>query len=223
MLILGIETATSLCGVGLAGDEGFVADYRILRGYTHAERLPEAVEKVMKDAEVPADKLDGIAVSIGPGSFTGLRIGLGMAKGLAFGMGKALITVPTMDGLISQVPGLSEWACVMLIARKCEVYQGLYRWTGSSWEKEGCYEVIQEDRLGEGLPDNQIIFLGEGAACCRGIIQERVKNARFLPPMHSLPSGFGIAERGLELLRKGMIGDIDTLTPLYLKRFQGIA
>ena len=223
MMVLGIETATDLCGVGLAGDEGFVADYRLLRGHVHAEHLPAAVEKVLKDAGLLPKEIDGIAVSIGPGSFTGLRIGLGMAKGMAFGLDKPLVAVPTMDGLVSQVPGLCEWACVMLIARKGEVYQGLYRWEKGSWGMVGRYKVVQEEKIGEGFPEGEVLFLGEGTTCHRETIQERTGGARFLPPVYSLPSGYGVAEKGMELLQKGEVAEIDKLVPLYLKRFQGVA
>lgn len=223
MKVLGIETATSLCGVGLAGDEGFVADYKLLRGYIHAEHLPVAVERVLMDAGIPADEVDGIAVSIGPGSFTGLRIGLGLAKGLAFGLDKPLLAVPTMDGLVSQVPDVCEWACVMLVARRGEVYQGLYRWENGSWKLAGDYDVIPEDTIGDRLPEGEILFLGEGAICHRGIIQKKVKGARFMTSVQSLPSGYSVAEKGRELLQTGQTVDIDTLVPLYLKRFQGVA
>ncbi len=223
MRVLGIETATTLCGVGLAGDEGFVADYRVLRGYTHAEHLPEAVDQVLKDAGFLVGDIDGVAVSIGPGSFTGLRIGLGLAKGLAWGWEKPLVAVPTMEGLVLQVPGMCEWACVMLIARKGEVYQGLYKWEKDSWRLVGDYGIVQEGKIGEGFPESEILFLGEGTTCYRETIQKRVKGTRFLPPVYSIPSGYGVAERGRERLQKGEVADIDTLVPLYLKRFKGVA
>ena len=222
MMILGIETATVLCGVGLVGDEGLVAEYRLRRGYTHAERLPGAVEKVLTDAEISPGQLDGIGVSIGPGSFTGLRIGLGLAKGLALGWEKSLVAVETMDGLVSQVPGVCDWACVMLVARKGEVYQRLYGWEDDRWMAVGAYQLVQEAGVGKGLPKGDVLFLGEGAACYREMLRQRKKGAKFLGPALSLPSGYGVAARGRELLMGGEVADADALVPLYLKRFQGM-
>ena len=223
MKILGIETATQICGVGLAGDEGFLSDYRLYRGAIHAEHLPKAIEAVIKDAGISVEDLDGIAVSIGPGSFTGLRIGLGMAKGLAMGLEKPLVAVPTMDGIVFQAPGYCQWACVMVIARKREFYQGLYRWNKDSWELEKPYRVVSDEKIGDELPEGEILFLGEGDAYWREKIQKRIRGAHFLSPTLSLPSGYAVAETGRRLLLEGQIADIDTLVPLYLKKFQGIA
>ncbi len=223
MIILGIETATSLCGVGLIDNKGFVGDYRLLRGYIHAEYLPVEIDRLFKDAEIHPKQLDGVAVSIGPGSFTGLRIGLGVAKGLAFGLAKPLVAVPTMDGLLVNVPPLSEWACVLLTARKGEVYQGIYKWKENYWQQVGNYEIVQEENIGDQFYDRDVLFLGEGALCYQTMIQERVKKARFLPQLYSLPSGYNIAKKGKEFLQAGKVEDLDSLVPLYLKRFQGIA
>jgi len=223
MIVLGIETATSLCGVGLIDSKGFVADYRLLREYIHAEYLPVEIDRLFKDAGILPEDIDGIAVSVGPGSFTGLRIGLGVAKGLAFGLGKPLVAVPTMDGLMVNVPPLCEWACVFLIARKGEVYQGIYKWGHNCWEQVGSYGVVQEKDIGKELPDGNVLFLGEGAQCYQTIIQKRIRKARFLPQVYSLPSGYNIAEKGREFLQAGKVEDLDSLVPLYLKRFQGIA
>ena len=223
MKVLGIETATRVCGVGLVGDEGLLADYRIVGKTIHAEHLPHAVETVLKDAGVPAESLDCIAVSIGPGSFTGLRIGLGVAKGLAFGLEKPLVAVPTLDGIVSQVPESAEFACVLLIARKEEVYRGFYRWSKNSWELVGEYETLSETQICDGLPTQDILFLGEGATCYREIIRKRIKRACFPPQGQSLASGYAVASKGMVLLKAGKTANIDSLVPLYLKRFQGVA
>jgi len=221
--VLGIETATSLCSVGLTGDEGFIADYKLLRKYVHGEHLPEAIETILKGAGIAFQAIDCIAVSIGPGSFTGLRIGLGIAKGLAFGMGKPLVAVPTMDGLVSQIPGICKWACVLLIARKGEVYQGLYQWAQGSWERKENYEVVSEKKIGDHLPKDEILFLGDGSILYQSRIEKRITKAQFLPPVYSLPSGYSIAEKGRKCLKNGEVSDIDSLVPLYIKQFQGIA
>jgi tRNA threonylcarbamoyl adenosine modification protein YeaZ len=221
LIVLGIETATAVCSVGLAENEKFVAEYRYLRASTHAELLPEAVVKITKDARISIQEIDGFAVSIGPGSFTGLRIGLGFAKGLALGQEKPLVAVPTMEALLQSVPRLVEWSCIMLTARKGEVYRGLYRRKNDSWMQVGKVDVLPQERILEGLPDEDTFFLGDGVWNDRERIQTR-KNAVFLPWILSLPSGYGVAEKGVELLNKGIASDLDQLVPSYIKRFQGV-
>lgn len=223
MTVLGIETATMICGVGIASGEGMVADYKILRKYAHAEVLPGAVERVLRDASLNGDDLNGIAVSIGPGSFTGLRIGLGLAKGLALGWDKPLVAVPTMEGLVGILPPVYRWVCVLLHARKGEVYRGLYCWINNVWMPQGKIDSIQVDDIHTGLPDEKIFFVGEGADLHRSTIESKRAHARFLPESRTLQSGYGVASKGREYFLSGKKDDIASLAPLYLKRFQGVA
>jgi tRNA threonylcarbamoyladenosine biosynthesis protein TsaB len=222
MNVLGIETATSVCGVGIAGEDGFIADYRLQRGLIHAEHLTEAVHFTLKSAGFTPNQLNGIAISIGPGSFTGLRIGLAMAKGMAFALNIPVLAVPTMDALIHQIPPLYEWACVMLVARKIEVYQGCYQFQSESWKMMDKPKVMLVDQLGIGF-NKPTLFIGEGAIRFRNEIEVKVKHCHFISSLYSQPSGFKIAMLGRSLLISGQTADIDTLVPQYIKRFKGIA
>ena len=222
MIVLGIETATKVCGVGLVNDEEIIADYQIHQGYIHAERLAEAVSGVLKDAGVDRHEVDGIAVSIGPGSFTGLRIGLGLAKGMAYGLNKPLIAVPTMEGLVSRMDGLCNWICVMLHARKGEIFQGLFHRKADRWILHEDYQIVPEEEIGNGLPNEEVVFLGDGAVQYRKVIQKRRDGTKFVNPFLSLPCGYGIARRGNELLVSGQTTDVDSVVPVYMKRFQGV-
>jgi tRNA threonylcarbamoyladenosine biosynthesis protein TsaB len=220
--ILGIETATKVCSVGLAVDTQFVSEHRLLQEYRHAEQLSEMVNAVVREGGMDIEALDGIAVSIGPGSFTGLRIGLGLAKGLAFGLQKPLFAIPTMDGLVSQIPLVFEYACIMIVARKGEVYRGIYEQVCDSWKLIGEYEVISEVNLLKNLPEAEVVFTGDGIPLYHALLTKKIRS-RFLPPYMSLPSGYYIAVAGDQKIREGNVSDIDSLVPLYLKRFQGMA
>lgn len=222
MRVLGIETATALCSVGLAGENGFEADYRLYRGNIHGEYLSRAVKEVVNGAGIQLKDIEGYAVSIGPGSFTGLRIGLGFVKGLVFGGDKPLAAVSTMDALMSRVPPLSEYGCVMITARKCEVYQGKYHFKGNSWEKCGEIELVEKDNIGRGFSDKRTIFIGNGTLKFSDIINKNVKRPLFIQQDFSLPSGYSIAKMGREMLLHGEIASVEDLVPFYLKRFQGI-
>jgi len=222
MRILGIDTATSLCTVGIAGDEGLEADYRINRGYIHGEYLTIAIKEVLKVSGISLNDIDGFAVSIGPGSFTGLRIGLGVIKGIVLGYKKPVAAVHTMDGLINRVPPATEKGCVMLTARKCEVYQGKYKNLQGKWKREGEYQIVSEKDIGNDFNAEETVFIGGGVDKFSSIILDRVKRPKFIQPEFSLPSGFSIAKQGRQMIQQGKEVDIETIVPLYLKRFKGV-
>jgi tRNA threonylcarbamoyladenosine biosynthesis protein TsaB len=143
MRILGIDTATATGSVG-AVEDGRVAAERCWHAVSgHAERLPSVVQGVVADAGWSMASLDAVAVSIGPGSFTGLRIGLGLAKGLAFAGRLAVIPVPTLDALAAVADAeAGELVCSMIDARKSELYAGLYLAT-----EDGGLESVAETLL----------------------------------------------------------------------------
>jgi len=222
VIILGVETATMACSVGLASEDGFIAGVQLMRGKVHAEQIPAAVEFVLRHAGLVMTDLDGLAVSIGPGSFTGLRIGLGLAKGLALGLGLPMAAVPTMRGMVNQVPPWAERACVMITARRGEVYQGLFRNQDNEWIPEGEICIVPDEALGEDLPKDDRIFVGTAATSRRDLIRACVPSARFLPEVQNLPCGYQIAREGRQMLLADEATDPEQLVPLYLKRFQGV-
>jgi tRNA threonylcarbamoyladenosine biosynthesis protein TsaB len=220
--VLGIETASPVCAVGLAGENGWIAETRIFAGNAHAEMLPVCVEDLLARARVPVERLDGIAVSIGPGSYTGLRIGLAFAKGMAFSLGKPLAAVPTMQGLVSAIPDVFPHVCVLMPSRKGEVFRGLYGWRDGRWVPVRECDTAPEGRLGEGLPEGEVLFIGEGSRLYRSAIEDQCGKSRFFPDSHSLPSGASIAAEGLLRLVAGAGDDPDGLVPFYMKAFQGV-
>jgi tRNA threonylcarbamoyladenosine biosynthesis protein TsaB len=222
MTVLGIETATPVCAVGLANKAGLVAETRIFTGNTHAEQLPVCVQNLLGQARIPAERLDGIAVSIGPGSYTGLRIGLAFAKGMAFALEKKIVAVPTMDGMVSAVPSVSPYVCVLMHSRKGEVYQGLYRRENDRWCRIGEFGVVEEKHLGDGLPKEDVLFIGEGARLYRSTIERWCRNPRFFSVLYPISSGVSIAAEGRRRLLEDQSDNPDNLVPLYLKAFQGV-
>lgn len=223
MTVLGIETATPVCAVGLSGENGWIAEIRIFAGNTHAEQLPECVRDLLSRARIPFERVDGIAVSIGPGSYTGLRIGLAFAKGMAFSLGKPLAGVATMDALVSTVPDVFPHVCVLMPSRKGEVFRGLYARDGGRWRPAGECGVAAQDALGEGLPEGDVLFIGEGSRLHRSAIESQCPNPHFFPEAHSLPSGASVAAEGRARLISGPGDDCDSLVPFYMKAFQGVA
>jgi len=126
MKILAIETSTMMGSVAVMDKTQLIAEYRLNIKGTHSERLVRIIDEVLKDSGLEFKDLDGYAVSIGPGSFTGLRIGITTVKGLAFVTRKPVAAIPTLDALACNIPFSQYQICPMLDARKKEVYTALY-------------------------------------------------------------------------------------------------
>jgi tRNA threonylcarbamoyladenosine biosynthesis protein TsaB len=221
-VVLGIETATKVCSVGLAGPSGFSEELNVPAGNAHAERLPECVQSILSSAGISTASLGGVAVSIGPGSYTGLRIGLAFAKGLCFAAGKPIVAVPTLDAWVRLAPAVHPSACVLMHSRRGEVFRAVYRPDGGRWSRIGGFETVGIASIGEGLPEGPVLFLGDGALEHRAEIEKRCLNPRFPEGGSPAPSGASVAALGLELLAAGESADVDALSPMYLNAFQGL-
>jgi tRNA threonylcarbamoyladenosine biosynthesis protein TsaB len=217
MRVLGIETATDFASVALADQTGPVVEFRMRRGMGHAESLPLIVRSLFERTSISMESINGLAVSIGPGSFTGLRIGLGFAKGLALSLGLPLAAVPTLDALAATIAPAS-WAAVVIPSQRNEVYLGLYRFDTERWLPSEPVRFITIDRIALELPEGEGILAGPNVEIFRDQIQRPGVNI-----LRVLPSALAVAEAGIRLIQKGETCDIDGVVPFYLKRFQGVA
>ena len=130
MRLLALETATLAGGAALLDDGRLVGESRLNIALTHSERLMAVVDRLLQDCGWEISSLRGLAVSIGPGSFTGLRVGAATAKGLALALDLPIAPVPTLDALAATLPFADAPVCPLLDARKGEIYCSLYRWSG---------------------------------------------------------------------------------------------
>jgi len=217
MKILGIDTATPILALGIVDGDKVLSEIRFNAGQTHAQILLPNIEKILKDSSLQLEDLDGIALSIGPGSFTGLRIGLATAKGLCFASGKPLLTVPTLDGLVYFNRSLPYPLVPVLDAKKNEVYSAVYNNREGVLERISDYWVLSVEKLVAKIPE-EVIFLGLGLE----VFQDRLKElcgekAHFLAGEKNLPSGSSIAFLGLEKFRRSEFEDLEKAEPLYLR------
>ena len=210
MRVLAVETSTLAGGVALLDDDRLVGEYLLDVRVTHSERLMTAVDRVLADAGFSVGDLDGIAISIGPGSFTGLRIGLGTVKGLAFGRRIPIAAVPTLDAMAAGLPFAALPVCPVIEARKGELYASRYTWEGTRMRREWDYLALSPRELDARLQE-PVIVLGDGAT------QITSRFARVAPVGRRLPSPAVVAELGLERLRRGETVPAGELVPLYLK------
>lgn len=208
----------------MAGSIAINTDDRLIAGImldinvAHSERLMSCIEWLLKASRLSTDDIDAIAISIGPGSFTGLRIGLSTAKGLSYATRKPLIAVPTLDAFARRIPFTQYNICPMLDARKDEVYTGLYRWNGDNLEKIIHETAIRADEFLR-LISGRTIFMGDGARLYKRLIANTLKDdAFFAPPNMMNPSASTIAEIAIEKFRRGETADLLTITPLYIRR-----
>ncbi len=218
MFILGIETSTTTGSVAVVTESGVIAQYSLNIEVTHSERLMTTVDRVLTDSGIAISRIDGYAVAAGPGSFTGLRIGLSTVKGLALAMGKPIAAVPTLKALAANIPFSTYPVCPLLDARKNEVYAAQFAWENGALVQTMPEEAVSLECLAGRIP-GKVILTGEAARLYQGTI-ERLFGGRalFAPVSAVLPSAAVVAELGLSMIRQGRHADIDSLTPLYIRR-----
>lgn len=217
MRILAVETATPAGGVALLDGERVLGEYCLNIKATHSERLMAAVDQLLSAAGWQLRDAEGLAVSIGPGSFTGLRIGVSAVKGLALALGIPIAAVPTLDALAATLPFAAHPVCPILDARKGEVYASLYHWTDGTLHRDWEYLALAPGALCDRLA-GPVIFVGDALETLRGLLESRLGDrAGFAPPGRRLPSAACVGALGAVRLRAGETVDPTTLTPLYLR------
>jgi tRNA threonylcarbamoyladenosine biosynthesis protein TsaB len=218
--ILALETATLVSSVALANSDTLVAELTLQTKMTHSEQLMPHVATVLEMAQVTLTDLSAIAVSIGPGSFTGLRIGLATAKALAYALKIPIIGVPTLEALAfgCSLPGI--YLASLLDAQKNNVYQAVFQRQAEGWREVIPVHVLScSEALDELAALSQpVAMLGEGAILYQQQIKERGGNL-FLPPPHLLmPRAGNVAFLGQQLLQQSVQQGVMTLEPLYIRR-----
>jgi tRNA threonylcarbamoyladenosine biosynthesis protein TsaB len=220
--ILAVETSTLTGGSALLEGDTVVAECRLSLAVTHSERLVPAVDHVRRVAGVRLGDVDALAVSVGPGSFTGLRIGLSTMKELAFATRKPLCGIPTLDALAWCLPFAESPVCPVLDARKGEVYSALYRTAGGQLERLWDYRAVTPEALAVALAQEwpgPVVLLGDGAVPFAPVFRRILGDAaRIAPPAQRLPSAVTVADLARAALERGESGDPGALVPLYLRR-----
>lgn len=213
-LILSIETATSVCSVALHEQGNLITSKEINSDKSHSQLLLQYIEDVLKDAGKSKAALAAIAVSEGPGSYTGLRIGLSTAKGLCYALDKPLIAINTLDAMGLLVDNERGMLCAPMIdARRMEVYTALYD-AENNRVLEPCSMIIDKHSFSEHLKSNKLLLYGNGAEKCRGVITH--PNVIFC---EALPSAKTVGVLAYEKFKDENFEDIAYFEPNYLKEF----
>lgn len=214
MYILNIETATKNCSVALAKDGQTILCKEIAeQGYSHAEKLHVFIEEILKESGVTFQDLKAVAVSKGPGSYTGLRIGVSAAKGVCYALGIPLISIDTLALLARQVQVDSGWIVPMIDARRMEVYSAVF---DCNYKKirEVRAEIITENSFNE--TSEAIYFVGDCHQKCKNVLTAATFN--FLPQF-VFPSANEMSALSFEKFTKNQFEDVAYFEPFYLKDF----
>ncbi len=223
MLVLGIDTATLVCSVALAREGSIVGEYSLNIKKTHSQRLMPLIAGLLNDADLNKEDISGIAVASGPGSFTGIRIGMATARALAQGLKVPLVGVPTLDILAAQFPFTDGLICPVLDARRQEVYTSVYRCPLGKLHRITDYMAVPLEELFDFLNQNtvgKVIFSGDALDKYAGLIKETLgERVSWAPSSLKINRGALAAELGLDIIKKGNHYDnYKNLQPLYLRR-----
>ena len=218
--ILSIETSTSVCSVALSMDGEVLFEKASFDGPSHAALLGVFIEEALSVLKGKGKKLDAVAVSSGPGSYTGLRIGVSVAKGLCFGFGIPLIGIHTLDIMAATAIKENKSAagclyCAMLDARRMEVYAAIYD-SSLKLVRETTADIVEADTYSPYLEKGKICFFGNGAAKCKSVITS--PNAIFIEDIH--PLAVNMIPLAEQAFAAGQFEDTAYFEPFYLKEFQ---
>lgn len=216
MKLLAVETATLSGGVALLDGDSLLGEITLNIALTHSERLMSAVDRLLADCGLAPADLGGLAVSVGPGSFTGLRVGVATVKALSMALELPIAAVPTLDALAARLPFADAPVCPILDARKGEVYLSLYRWRDGGMAREWEYLALPPERAAARL-DAPVILLGDGIEACRPWLGRLGDGARVAPAAQRLPSAAAVAGLGSAALAAGAGVGAEALAPLYLR------
>jgi len=224
MKVLAIDSSGLTATVALVDESVTIASYTMNHKKTHSVTLLPMIDQIFKMAEMEPEEVDGIAVSGGPGSFTGLRIGIATAKGLGLALDKPLINVPTVEGLAYQVYGFEGLICPLMDARRNQVYTGLYTFVRK--QENLSFKVIKEqlalsvDDLIMALNQQEegVMFLGDGVPVHREQLERELKVPfHFAPPFLNRQSAAAVGSLGLQYLKEGRGVSATKYRPEYLR------
>lgn len=215
-LILNLETATTNCSVSLAKDGRVIAiKEHDTPNYSHSEQLHVFIQEVLKEASVALSDLDAVAVSKGPGSYTGLRIGVSAAKGLCFSLDVPLISIPTLESLAQQSKSEEiDFTIPLLDARRMEVYSQVFD-TRKQVVRETLAEIIDENSFSDFAKKGKVLLMGSGAQKCKDVL----RNPNFIYEVSAVPSASDLAALSFDKFAAEDFEDVAYFEPYYLKDF----
>lgn len=220
MLTLAIDSSQDICTLALGKDSNLLCEYHFHHKMNLLQRIMPNIEQILKDAKYTSKDLDGIIVSLGPGSFTGLRIGITIAKSLAYVLSKPIVGVGTLDAIaLGVAPSSTDFICPMIFARANEVYWSLFDSSGEVRLED--YAVSEIDNVLDTVTTRggSVYYCGTGATRNAETIRHKFGNSALTcKPWSDFARGAALIEAGTKRFHEGHTDDPLTLTPLYIKK-----
>ena len=217
MKVLGIETSGLVGNIAVRDGNTVVGKKTYGKNLSHGKEIVSSLESIFNEIKWEPDDIDLIAVSIGPGSYTGLRIGVTCAKTLAYGLGKPVIDVPTLDVLVENVKDNSaKTICPVIDAKRKSVYACIYDRSNNRNKRITDFLIISPDSLADMLPDATLIF-GDGITPYNDIFAQKELTILSDEKL-SIADAANVARLGMERYEQGMRCEINSLVPLYLRK-----
>lgn len=223
MRVLGIDTSSIVATCAIMDDDKLVGEYILNHKRTHSQKIMPIVKEILSSCDLAVDDIDVFAVSSGPGSFTGLRIGVTTVKSLAHVTDKPVVGVSTLDALAYNLPYCEGLIVPMMDARRDRVFTGIYKWVDGELTIVHRPTAIEVEKLMEILKDKneRVVFNGDGTLVYREEIVNSLGNrAIFSPKSSNMARASSVAELALLRAREGKLESYMELTPEYLRKSQ---
>ncbi len=222
MLVLSVDSSYSTATCALIKDDKILAEINLNDKKQHSVILMRLIDSILKEYEIDINDIDAFIISRGPGSFTGLRIGMATLKGLAFASKKPLISVSTLDALAYNSISFQGIICPIMDALRDNIYTCLYKNENNNLTpliKEQCLNINELVTIlkEQTLP---IIFVGDGVAKHKEFLQENIPNSFFAPNHSNFPKASSVGELGIKKINDGVIENINSINPIYLRKSQ---
>ena len=223
MKLLAIESSGLVASVAIVTEQVLLAEYTVNFKKTHSQTLLPMIEEIVSMLGIELKEIDGIAVSAGPGSFTGLRIGSATAKGLGFALNKPIIPVPTTQAIAANVYGTNGVLCPLMDAKRNQVYTGLYRYQQEKFEVVQDQMAISIEEIIEkvNVLGEPVTYLGDGVEVFAKVLAEKTTVPFSFAPIHCSKQRAGaLAVRAIDLYRAGIVQTAAEHEPDYLRLSQ---
>lgn len=222
MKILAIDTSGTNCSVAIIDDEKIISDFSLNTGTTHSQNLVPMLEQIQNFSKIELKDIDAIACCIGPGSFTGIRIGIATVKGLAISLNKPVIGVSSLESLAYNVSTFDGTICSIIDAKNENVYAGLYTNPTcptliSDYVSDSIYTLIEKLKN----VSRKVIFIGDGSLAYEDKLKSALSNNAYFVPKHlNMQLATSLARAAMNYAEKNQYITYDELKPLYLKKSQ---
>lgn len=222
MIILSIDSATDAATVAVVSNDQILGEMNFANKKQHSVLIMPMIDELLKSLNLTIDDIDGFVISKGPGSFTGLRIGMATIKGLSLGSSKPYVSISSLDSLAYNLYGANGIVCPIMDALRENVYCALYKFENGEMIKLMDYDRLSLDELISKLKEfkEPVYFVGDGTKKYGELLKKSLENCFFAPNNLNYTRASSLGELGIKLLSQGISDDINISNPLYLRKSQ---